>query len=102
MEFLRDTCLIRSTATNVSRTTSITHMSDEDANILEPPSDIDADTDDILTNSTLITEKQISKRARKNSNKDSEEAAKAINRIADVLCNNESPVVLPSICSGSR
>ncbi|XP_077264785.1 uncharacterized protein LOC143898874 isoform X2 [Temnothorax americanus] len=95
MNFLRDSCLIRPTQTNVSRD-SVCEDSREDEIIVDAGTsnvvDRDADEDCSLASASTETRKI----SRKNTPKDTEEAESAINRIADAMCRENPNIVLPA------
>ncbi|XP_077275776.1 uncharacterized protein LOC143904752 [Temnothorax americanus] len=86
MEFLRDSCLLRPTHTNVSQDLQ------EEADHTTTPND--DDRDDISTTISTSADSH-NRRSRRNTVTD-EESASAINRIADALSREESNVVLPA------
>lgn len=95
MDFLRDSCLIRPTQTNVSRD-SVCEDSQEDESIADAntSNDIDRDADEHCSVASASTDTR--KRSRRNTAKNTEEAVSAINRIADAMCREEPNIVLPA------
>ncbi|RLU22292.1 hypothetical protein DMN91_004570 [Ooceraea biroi] len=97
MNFLRDSCLIRPTQTNVTWD-SVNEGSREDEIIsdVDMSNDVDRDADEdcSLASASIYTRK---KRSRTNIAKESEETISAINRIADAMCTEEPNIVIPPL-----
>lgn len=93
MDFLRDSCLIRSTETNVTQESVCEDFREND--IADTSNDVDRDADEDCSLASASTDTR-KKRTRKSSTKDTEEAVSAINRIADAMCREEPNIVLPA------
>ena len=99
MNFLRDSCLIRTTVTNVESETAegqeIEQGDDENMNDTQRGQENFQDDE---ANSTTSGSSGRKSRSRRNSVKESEDALNAINRIADAICSDKesSPIILPA------
>ncbi|KAH0567770.1 hypothetical protein KQX54_013532 [Cotesia glomerata] len=96
-EFLRDSCLLKSTSSNVAEQTG-GQDSDDD----EPLNNLESvDENDPMNDSMIEISSQISGSTRSKSNRNrvnnSQEShsMQALNRIADIMCKETQPLVLP-------